>query len=218
MPSKVVMSALMTSAFFAWVIAASPALACKGANSLLRDDFTDEDPAWGLDDPLIKIGGGAMTMKSDPGKINFLLYQGQNFPAADACVDMISPVSKNADVLGGLFFATADGKYNIAWVSVAGGTAGVTGLSSSGWTNPVPGRKFDGIKTAPNAVNTIRLTWKGPPPPNSQTAPDPTVTMYVNDKQFIKFKAPPNADRLIGLYAQSEGGTFQFKNLSVTNF
>jgi hypothetical protein len=215
MSSKVVMSALMTSALFALVVAANPALACKGSQSLLRDDFSDQDPAWG--DDVDNIRNGAMQLKSQPGRIYTAYYQGQNFPAADACVDMIAATTKDPNVTGGLMFWSGT-KWNIAWISVAGGTAGVSGLDNTGWTYPVPARKTDAIKSAPNAVNTIRLTWKGPPPTNSRDAPDPTVTMYINDKQFIKFKVPPNADRQIGFEVESEGGVFQFKNLSVTNF
>jgi hypothetical protein len=97
------------------------------------------------------------------------MYQGQNFPGADACIDIIALAGKpSPDVKGGLGFWT--GK---AWhlVSIAtDGTAGVEGLQDNNWVNPVPQRKFDGIKSTPNAVNTLRVTWKAPPPSKSQAA------------------------------------------------
>jgi hypothetical protein len=36
---------VLTASTVLVVVAAGPALACKGAEVLLRDDFTDEDPA-----------------------------------------------------------------------------------------------------------------------------------------------------------------------------
>mgnify|MGYP000913353609 CR=1 FL=1 len=76
--------------------------------------------------------------------------------------------------------------------------------------------KFDAIKTGTDAVNQLRVVWKAPPRSNSTEAPDPNVTVFINDKQFIRFKAPPNDNRQIGIYAAANGGTFQFKNLHIT--
>jgi hypothetical protein len=42
------MSGAMASAVLVVMSAASPPFACKGADTLLRDDFTDEDPAWNV--------------------------------------------------------------------------------------------------------------------------------------------------------------------------
>ena len=200
----------ITSALFAMVIAASPALACKGANVLFRDDFTEDDSAWDSQDASVEIRDGVMESKVEPGFGRTIMYHGQDFPAADACVDMIAPISKNPVVFGGLAF-WGNKKWNIVWLAPSAGTAGVTGHVEDKWTDPVPSRKFDGMKATPDAVNTIRVTWKGPPAPNAKTAPDPTVTVYINDKQFIKFKVPPNEDRSIALYAE-EGPVFKFKN------
>jgi hypothetical protein len=215
MSSRFVTSALMTSALFAMAVAASPALACKGSTTLLRDDFTDEDPAWNIQDSNVQIANGALKLKSEPGKIYNLMYQGQDFPGADACVEMITPAVKDpAGVFGGLSF-WGGGKWNIVYVA-PDGTAGVTAFNNSGWTNPVPNRKFDGVKTGANAVNTIRVTWKAPPAQGAKDPADPNVTVFINDKQFIKFKVQPNGDRSVGLYVQSEGATYQFKNLNIT--
>ena len=121
------------------------------------------------------------------------MYQGQNFPGADACLDIIAPSGKpSVDIVGGLGLWTGKA-WNFVYIATDG-TAGVSGLQDGNWTSPVPNRKFDGIKTTPNAVNQLRGTWKEPPPSTSKAAPDPTVTIFINDKQFIKFKATPNAD------------------------
>ena len=44
MPVRAVVRTLLAAGFIAAM--ASPALACKGTESLLRDDFTEADPAW----------------------------------------------------------------------------------------------------------------------------------------------------------------------------
>ena len=46
MLSRCVTGALMMRAVFGVAVASTPAFACKGTTSLLRDDFTDVDPAW----------------------------------------------------------------------------------------------------------------------------------------------------------------------------
>src|SRR3977135_2331362 len=103
MSSDFVTSALMTSALLALVVTASPAVACKGAQTLLRDDFTDEDPAWNIQDNSAQVGGGVLKIRTEPGRLFNLMYQGQNFPAADACIDIIPPAGKPAsDIQGGL--------------------------------------------------------------------------------------------------------------------
>jgi hypothetical protein len=215
MSSRRIAAALLAGTVVSFMAAGS-AFACKGTTTLLRDDFTDEDPAWNIQDNGAQIGGGVLKITSDPGKNYWLIYGGDNYPTADACVEMIAPSGgkPDPDIFAGLAF-WGGGKWNIVEIATDG-TAGVYGTNNSGWTTPVPQRKFDGIKTGPGASNTIRITWKGPPPSNSKEAPDPNVTVYINDKQFIKFKVTPNADRNIGIYVQSEGGTYQFKNLNVT--
>jgi len=215
MPSKFVSGVLVTGVLCA-VVVSSPALACKGAQTLLRDDFTDEDPAWNIQDNSAQIGGGVLKIKTDPGKIFNLMYQGQNFPAADACIDIIAPTGKPAsDIQGGLGLWTGR-SWDFIYIATDG-SAGVAGLQDGSWTAPVPNRKFDGIKTTPNAVNQLRVTWKAPPPANSKDAPDPSVTVFINDKQFIKFKIVPNANRSLSIYTTSEGGVYQYKNLVVTS-
>ena len=216
MSARFVSSALATSVLFALVAVAGPALACKGTETLLRDDFTDEDPAWNIQDTSAQIGGGVLKVKSEAGHIYNLMYQGQNFPGADACLDIIAPSGKpSVDIVGGLGLWTGKA-WNFVYIATDG-TAGVSGLQDGNWTSPVPNRKFDGIKTTPNAANQLRVTWKAPPEANSKEAPDPTVTIFINDKQFIKYKAIPNSGRSISIYTASGGGVYQYKNLVVTS-
>jgi hypothetical protein len=194
----------------------SAALACKGPTTLFRDDFTDEDPAWGISDPATaQIGGGALKVTSEPGKFFNLLYQGMNFPSGDACIDVVLPATPVKSVTqGGLGIWTGRG-WDFIYIQ-SDGQAGVQGLQGNDWINPVPLRKFDAIKTAPGSVNTLRVVWKAPPQQNATTPPDPYAQIFINDKSFIKYKTVQNANRAISIYADTEGSQYQFKNLAIT--
>ena len=207
------MGVLIVSAFVA--MAASPALACKGAESLLRDDFTEADPAWGItwpDSSSFEIGGGKVVARSDAGTWASMWWNGSFFPAADACVTITMPSVRNPEnVWGGLMFFA--GASYIAYIT-PDGKAGVSRVDKGGWLNPVPARPFAAIKQG--APNTLRVVWSAPQPDNSAKPSDPSVTIYINDQQFIKFKVKPNNDRQIGLAVQSEGNNIEFANIDVT--
>jgi hypothetical protein len=206
----------LTGAVFAVAITAGPSFACKGATVQLQDDFTDVDPAWSTNNGTVKIGDGKLLAQSDPGKIFWLEYDGAYFGTADACVSITAPnVRDPSTVEAGLGFMGADGSAFFIVIK-PNGMAGVQRLTSDGWLNPVPPRKSDAIKTEPGAVNTLRVVWKGPPPNGSNAAPDPTVQIFINDKPFINFKAPPNSNRYLYLYAESEGSQYQLSRLIVT--
>jgi len=197
------------------IAAQTPARACKGATTLFRDDFTDVDPAWGLTDQnQAQIGGGAMSVTTEPNHYRFFYYQGQNFAAADACVDVVFPTAPSKFSQGGLGFW--NGRFWDFVYIQPDGQAGVTGVQNGFWVNPAPPRRADSIKTTPGAANRLRVVWKAPPEPNANVSTDPTVEVYINDNLFVKFKTPPNLDRSIAIYADTEGLTYQFKNLIVT--
>jgi hypothetical protein len=210
----------MMSAFFAIAVASSPALACKGATSLLRDNFTDVDPAWDeqfTDRPSFQIGGGKVLAKTQPGYYNVLLYQGNFFAAGDACVTITSPaaVRDPSNIWAGMVLQADDGAWYMPSLNLDG-TAGVTRVTGDGWLNPVPARKFEGIKPGPNAANVLRVVWKAPPPRGSKDPADPTVAIFINDKPFINFKMTPNSNRQFGLAAGTEANTYQFTDLAIT--
>jgi hypothetical protein len=213
MSFRLVVGALIASAFVA--MAASPALACKGAESLLRDDFTDTDPAWDIkwpDNSSFDIGGGKVVAKSKPGAWAPMYYNGSFFPAADACVTITLPSVRNPEeVWGGLLFLA--GANYICYIR-PDGKAGVTRVDSTGWLDPVSARPFAAIKQ--DAPNTLRVVWSAPQPENSGQPSDPSVTIYINDQKFIKFKVKPNDDRQIGLAVQSNGNDIEFTHLQVT--
>lgn len=206
----------LVGALAALSLAATPAMACKGANSLLRDDFQDEDPAWGLSEQTAaKLDGGSLNFTTAPDYSQYLFYAGQNFPAADACVDVVFPSTlSKAFIQAGMGFWS--GRLLYFAVIQPDGQAGVRGLQNGNWTTPVPVRKTDLVKTGPGAVNQVRLVWKGPPASDSAASSDPTVQFYINGQLFIKFKVPPNEEREFALFAITQGLTLSFKNLNIT--
>ncbi|HLW91094.1 MAG TPA: hypothetical protein VKS78_07320 [Roseiarcus sp.] len=195
------------------------ALACKGTTTLFRDDFSSEDPAWGLTDPTTaKVADGAMQVTTKAGGYYAnLLYQGMNFPGADACIDIVFPATPTKAATQGGFGVWTGRGWDFIYIA-SDGTAGVQGLQGNNWVTPVPARKAASLKATPGATNTLRIVWAAPPADNAKAAPDPFITIYINDALFIKYKAVPNSnnDRALAIYAVTEGTTYLFKNLAVT--
>jgi hypothetical protein len=213
MPVSRVISTLLAVVFVAAV--ASPALACKGTESLLRDEFTEVDPSWNPWWPDVgswDIADGKVTAKVDPNYASFMMYEGDFFPAADACVDITLPdVRDPSYIWGGLTFFDATFANYIVFIT-PDGQAGVKKLTNDGWLNPVKAKAYDSIK--PGEANTLRLVWSGPAA--GTAAADPTVQVFINDQPAFKFKVKPNGNRQIGLAADTEGDTVEFSNLSIT--
>jgi hypothetical protein len=209
----------MISSVFAVALVSSPALACKGATTLLRDDFSD--PSWSeqfTDTPSFQLGGGKAVAKTPEQKWQILFYQGDFYPAGDACVTITGPSAAPRDpsiVNAGIVLQDGRGDWWAPGI-FADGSVSIDRLANAGWLHPVPKRKFGAVKTGANAVNVLRVVWSGPPPDGSNTPPDLNVTVFVNDQQFVVFKMAPNPDRLFGLFADTEGTTYQFSNVLIT--
>jgi hypothetical protein len=181
-----VMSALLAAMF---VAVASPALACKGTESLLRDDFTEADPSWNVwwpDTSSFDTADGKVAAKVDPGYWGVMMYDGDFFPAADACIDINLPeVSDPTTVFAGLAFVD---EKNAIWIVylTPDGKAGVHKVTGDGWLSPVKPKAYDSIKQG--EANTLRVVWSGPPAQGSTEAADSTVQVFVNDEAIFKFK------------------------------
>jgi len=108
------------------------------------------------------MGDGALKVQSAVNTYFNIFYQGMNFAGADACIDIVSPPAPSKTVTqAGMGLWTGRG-WNFIYIT-SDGSAGVTGLQDNSWVNPVPLRKFDGVKTGANAVNQLRLVWTAPP-------------------------------------------------------
>ena len=203
------MSLRLMGWLLAAMIASSPALACKGRNVILADDFTTPDAAWGDNDDSFIIGSGTLQLKPAPGSTLGGVYQGELFEDADICIDMVMPTGRNPPN-GGLLFWWQDWDNAYLFQADATGSAAVFRWQRGRGLFPVSWRKAPSLKTAANAVNTLRLTLKGG-----------TATAYINDQRFATFKGnPPQGGGMIGAFGASENGvsnTWTFSNLKVTD-
>jgi hypothetical protein len=197
--------------------------ACKGTTELLRDDFTQLDPAWELQfqSGSFALNGAKMVITSTQGNFEYVEYEGAFFPEGDFCADVTLPpedLSQGLDnIFAGLVFGAGDGSYYVASVFMGGQLGklvGVMQVASSGVTTPVAPGTFDALKIGAKASNTLRLTWKGPP--SGGATADATVSFYVNDKLYTTFNVPPNANRQIGFAAATAGSTATIAHLLIT--
>jgi hypothetical protein len=196
-------------AMLALAVAMSPALACKGANEIYSDDFTDANGPWeGTDNAT--IGGGVATLKADSGKAAALIYTGGTFQEFDLCVDIAMPATRDPNggaVAGILFWFTPNPAEFFGFIITPGGMAGALRLKNEKPVVVSPFRKQNAIKTGTDAKNTFRLTAKG----NS-------LTVYGNDQRLAGFRGTP-ADGYVGLYAEGEkdtGSAWKFSNFKMT--
>jgi hypothetical protein len=215
MPASRVISTLIAALFIA--VVASPALACKGTESLLRDEFTETDPSWNVwwpDTSSFDIADGKVAAKVDPGYWAVMMYDGDFFPAADACVDINIPEVRDPTyVFAGLTFLDEKSASWIVYLT-PDGKAGVAKVTGDGWLYPVKPKAFDSIKQG--ETNTLRVVWSGPPAAGSTDPADPTVQVFVNDEAIFKFKVKPNGNRTLGFAIQTEGETVEYSNLAIT--
>ena len=66
----------------------------RGRKACCGTNFTEVDPSWNPWWPDIgswDIADGKVAAKADPGYAGFMMYEGDFFPAADACVDITMP-------------------------------------------------------------------------------------------------------------------------------
>lgn len=186
------------------------ALACKGPNVIFADDFSTSDPAWGENDDKFIVGDKKMIVKPSPGKGYGGSYQGNFFEDSDICIDVVMPNTKDTGVSGGLLFWFDDwDNYYILEID-GSGSAAIIRWQRGKSLAPVTWRKAPAVKTAPGAVNTLRIVLKGD-----------AGRAFINDQPFATFKGTaPKGGSVIGVFGGSENGasnTWTFTNLKVTN-
>ena len=191
----------------ALALTAAPALACKGPNLQFSDDFKELDPAWSADGGSLSVSNGRMQMTSDKGYFGLGSYEGSFFPTGDFCVDVVaSDVKDQTSIIAGIAFLEKDSSNMYVFAIRPDGAAMIIRRQNDGWLHPVPVKKFDGVKSGPNVVNTLRLTLK-----------DGSATAYVNDKLFSTFKVVAEPNGKLGLYVEAEGTTYNFMKLRITD-
>jgi hypothetical protein len=199
---------LLTGVAVAMALASTPALACKGRKTMFLDDFARQDPSWTQILGEFGVSNGRAQLKSGEGKFAAAGNDGDYFESGDLCLDVIAPDYRGGGgEFGGILFGLQDlSNFHAFWVSPPEGTAGVTAKKNGKWVNPVSGRKSDAVNQRPGGVNTLRVTWK-----------DKDATLYINDKQFVVVTVLPVPNAHFGLYAQTEGKVWQFRNYKITD-
>jgi len=195
---------------FALVIAASPALACKGTE-IFSDDFSSSDGPWQHTDG-VNIGGGFAEMKPESGKNAVMVYESQQIKDFDVCADITYPQAKNPDeggAIGGIiFWLTLDPASFYLMATTPGGMLGTVRVNRGRVLLAAPFRKYNFIKTGAGSKNTFRVTAKGG-----------SVTVYANDQRAAAFRGQAD-DGFIGLYAESEKdqvNTWKFSNFKLSD-
>ena len=188
-------------------LVSTPAFACKGRKTAFSDDFARLDPSWVTLLGEFGVSGGRGQLKSGEGKFAAVGNDGDFFESGDLCVDVIAPDYRGGGgEFGGIFFGFTDlNNFHAFWVSPPEGTAGVTAKKNGKWVNPVSGRKSDAVNQRSGAVNNLRVVWK-----------DKDATLTINDKSFVVVTVMPVPNARFGIYGQTEGKTWQFRNYKIT--
>ena len=215
MIGKRVTCALVCGTILAAATMVSPALACKGATVLLKDDFSKVNRAWaGTAKSSFVIADGKLLGKSDEGYFGMAAWAAKYFPDADFCVDVVWPkVDDTENKYFGIMIQQTTKEegwtYLMATINLDG-TAVVHQVTKDGWLEPIPAGEIEGLKTEPGAVNTLRLVWK---------STEPTMSYYVNNKLVGTFDATQATGRKISLFFDTNGApdlAIEFHNVLVT--
>jgi hypothetical protein len=195
-----------TGLLLAMAVASGPALACKGPSVIFADNFINTDPAWYGQ---LDVAGGHASLPAGPKEHGLAFYGGKKIDSGDACIDMLGPTTTSA---GGLVFGFTDVDNYYLFLLIDNNAAGIFLHQNGAWLTPAQPRTAIGARNGANAMNALRVTWKG-------TA----VATYINDQPFITLNIPqPFQNSFVGLYAEDQassgpGVNFQFSNLKVTN-
>ncbi len=194
------------------LLAATPALACKGPNVQFADDFREVDASWGSEPGIVSVEEGKVKIKADANAGYNIMYSGTPFDDADICVTVRSPNDTTAknQAAGGLVFWGADYDNFYVFEIDPVGNASLQRKLKGKYINIVPWKATNLLKTEPGAKNVLRVTTSGN-----------QITMYLNDLKLasVKGQVPPGGGS-IGLHAESEKAkhdTWKFSDLKVTD-
>lgn len=207
----------MTKATYACVaasflLAAGPALACKGDKVLFSDDFKQVDASWGFDSPDVSVEEGKVKVKPQPDISNLLVYKAILFDNADYCITVRTPnsLTDTDNTMAGPLFWTVDYDNYYMFMITPSGYAEITRKVKGKWIDVVEWRQDPNIKRDPGSKNVLDVETNGD-----------TITTYINDVKFASVKGQaPEGGGQIGMRAQSEKGqvdTWKFTALKVTD-
>jgi hypothetical protein len=194
-----------------------PALACMGDKPLFDDDFQERDAAWSiaqseLETGAVAVGQGRMALKPAGEKGLSIINMAFRLPASiDICVTIRFVEAENlADSAAGIVF-WADGYTENNLFQVRGnGAFWVSRWADRAWQSITPIATATGFKIGLGQDNRLRVRASGQ-----------TVTLFVNDVQVARFRAPaPEKNVQFGVRAGSFGksaNVVEFRDFKVTN-
>ena len=204
---------VMLSAAAAFILAATPTLACKGDKKLFNDDFQAVDETWNSDGSYVTVEDGKVKVKAGANLGYAFLYPTTDFSIFDYCLSVRMPNNVDAsinDSSGGVLFWAADASNYYFYSLYSDGRVGLFRKNKDKWTTVLNGRKVEGVNIGPGKKNRLRVT-----------AEASSITLYVNDTKVSTLKAPqPEGASQIGIRSESEKAkpdAWKFFDLAVTD-
>lgn len=200
----------------ACLFSASAASACKGPKVIYEDDFQERDAGWWLrqadiERGAVAIGDGRLVMRSDPERnISTLNMAFRVAPDMDVCTTVRFVETDNpADSAFALVFWANefDDHYNF---HVRGnGAYWISRWSDGNWHSITSTAAAPDFKPVVGEDIQLRVLTKGQ-----------TVTVFLNDTQLARFRAPPPAKPVqFGLRSASFGkskSAVEIRSIKVT--
>jgi hypothetical protein len=196
--------------------ASSSASACtiSPGSAVYSPSFQQADPTWQVlfSNNTLTFSGGYAQLTPPKGDWAGAVYKGAFYDKGQACVAILNPPAVTVPLVGLIFGFSGSTSTFYALLIGANGEAVVVHYRNQIRLQAVPVKQIPTVNTAPNATNTLQVTWNG----NNGTA-------YVNDTLFSNFVMPqPFQNTLIGFYGQGDasgtaGATWMYSNLQVTS-
>ena len=191
--------------------------ACKGPTVIYDDNFRERDDGWFIQEAefrsgKVQVGEGRMFITADAEAGNSILNLAFALPRdADICVN--ARIVKSTDLsqtgVGIVFWAKAYAD-NYLFQVTGGGMYWVTHFADRAWQSVTPPASLGSFKQGLGQDNLLRVMTKGQ-----------SVTLFVNDVQVARFRAPPPTGLVrAGFRASSFGKeptAAEFRDFKVTN-
>jgi hypothetical protein len=206
---------LFSAGMFFFVLV-SPSLACNGQTEIYSDDFRSRDAGWFIQEADLRsgrvtIGDGRVLLKEDGLKGYGTLNLAFGLPTdADICVKVrIVQSADMAKANAGILFWSKGFEDNYLFQITGDGKYFVSHFSNRTWETITPAATASTFVPTLGADNLLRVLTKGQ-----------TVTLFINDTEMAKFRAPPPVGPVkAGFRGASTGNepvAIEFRDFQVT--
>jgi hypothetical protein len=194
--------------------AATTPIACKDdKDAAFADDFKKPDGGWGDLRDTAFYDDGNMLLKPAPHRARVLLYQSLRYASATVCANLkwpAEPLAQNETASGGIAFA-ASNYSNFYKASIfRDGSFSIYRMIADEWFAVAKRAKSDAIKTAPDAVNQVKVHVAGN-----------KATLHINDSKIAEtWIQSPARGGAVGLVAESDKerqNAWRFLDIMVLN-